>query len=141
MISLPDKISETIRTIIETTGRDVTFETILYGACSVCSGTDAFCASCYGTGTTSAVSGYRVKAKIEWKDANRRLYRSASHDFEGDVRLTIAYDDRTYFAIRSSKYAIVDQNRCKINAVYPGGVNINRIYVLLTQEEQNKRVG
>lgn len=117
------------------------FETIVYIDCVACSGFNSFCPQCHGTNTVATISGMNALAKVEWKSANRRVYRSASHDFEGDVRLTVAFDAEVFSGILRSKHAIVDSYRCKINAVYPGGVNTNRVYVLLTQEEQNQRVG
>lgn len=141
MISLPERISDTIRAIIEKTGRPVTFETIVYLPCVTCSGHNPFCSQCHGTNVVPTVSGLQAVAKIEWKNANKRVYKSASHDFEGDARLTLAFDAVLYSGILKSKHVVVDNYRCKINATYPGGININRIYVLVTQEERNQRTG
>lgn len=141
MISLPSGVSDVVRAIIDATGRDVVFETISYRDCVVCSGSDPFCTVCHGTNREAVISGFTTRAKIEWKNANRRVYRPASHDFEGSVRLTVAAVSGVADVISRSKRAIVDGYVCFIRAVYPGGVGSNRIYVLLDQDERNTRTG
>jgi hypothetical protein len=130
-----------VKSIIETTGRPVYFRSVVYSGCVLCSGSNPFCTNCNGTNQVEYEQVYEVIAAIKWKDGGERMYRSASHEFEGDARLTISYEPSIYDIIRSSKYVIVDNNNCFITKLFLGGIYNNRIYVVVKQQEENLRVG
>ncbi|SRR5258706_9515977 len=131
--------------IIDVTGRDVTFNcTSGLSVCPTCSGSDPFCVTCGGNKFTDTPYTRSIKCSVRWTGANQKIYRPQGQTVEGDCTLVVpALDDdidRLLYDVRS---VIVDNKKCVIKKFYGGGSPINRVYVVLRQDDttDGHRVG
>lgn len=152
MVAIPklsdDLEADIVHSIINTTGRDVTItQLISRGACPLCGGSDPFCILCQGNTTVDITSSVYAKAKVKWQGSDQRLYKPEGQYPEGDcvVTLRCAADGtivESGIQIERVTSVIVDNKKCVLDKWYYRGSPINRVYMVLKQDENGvQRVG
>lgn len=137
--------SEVVSGILNVTGRDVVFTyTVSSGPCPVCGGGDPFCPTCHGEPAVEVMATKTLTAAVRWKWADMKMYTPLGQFVQGDCVLVIYSPaqelDDLLFRTRS---VTVDSRSCVVDSWYYRGAPINRVYVVLKEDESltGHRVG
>lgn len=136
-----DFVFDVVEEIINSTGRTVSFISVTYRPCTVCSGSDPLCSACSGTNREEVTEQRDVMAVVRWKSAEERFMERSGQYFVGDVVLVVLNKDNIHEFLRSCKVAIVDGIRCEIVSFNFEGIYQNRINITLVQADGNRRIG
>lgn len=132
-------ITQGVLDIIDTVGRDVTFEYVAStGICPVCSGTNPFCGTCNGNPTYDTLATLTVTAAIYWKISTvpeTKKYRPEGQYIEGDCQLKVPLDSITSEVLDKTRRVTVDGKYCTIKGYYiKGSPETNRYQIVLNEE-------
>lgn len=134
--------ADIVRSIIAATGRDIT---IVYSSgripCPVCAGTNPFCTTCEGNPTVDMTASGTFTARVNWSGVEKKIYEPTGQSPEGDCVVTIAATasgelSATRYIVEKALHAIVDARRCIIDRWYFKGSPINRIYLVLKEDDK-----
>lgn len=143
-IIFPNDTVDTIDSIRDAIGRDVTFRTTISSiACTTCSldpvtnlSTDPFCVECEGAYWITVFSGIPVKAHITWGHSDETNWVTGGQYFEGDCRIQLKYTDENITIIDNAESVEVDGKTMDIRKRILRGVpEINRILLDLIEKE------
>lgn len=136
-----------ITSIINAVGRDVILTSVQSrGLCPVCSGNDPFCPVCGGNATSDTTANTTVRANIVWKGSDAKLYRPEGQFVEGDCLIDfvlITSFTITDALLKRALSVTVDERICTIKRWYYEGSPINRVTLVLTQDDDlgGQRIG
>jgi len=133
-ITFPDT-RDTINSIRDAIGRDVTFISSTVSGCSVCTldpftdtATDSFCPTCSGLYWIPTYSGTDILAHITWGSADINNWYTAGWQFDGDVRIQIELTVANLAAVDNCDWVEVDGKKVEIKKRILRGVpGLNRI--------------
>lgn len=145
----PDVEYDIINSIIQAVGRDIIITYVdTRTVCPVCGGNDPFCPTCHGNPTVDATLTKTVKANIRWKGSDAKVYRPEGQFMDGDCLVNFVLDvPETYtqmdVILKKATAVTVDNRLCVIHNWYYKGSPINRVYLVLKQDESvgGQRVG
>lgn len=136
-ISFPSNTRDTIESIIDAIGRNVTFYTSTVSGCTASgcgldpvtnTAINSFCTVCSGLYWIPTWSGHDIKAHITWKFSDETTYHPGGIVFLGDGIVKIMYSGPYMDIINSTEYIGVDGKQADIQKVTLLGVpSINRI--------------
>ncbi len=96
-----------------------------------------FCATCSGFYWINTISGYRIKAYIQWGRGEIPIWERGGTIIDGDCLVQMKYLPATITAIEDSKNFIVDGKKLiKESVEYRGVPDINRVLVTLKDVEK-----
>jgi len=125
-----------IDSIINAVGRDILLQTVSERQeCYVCSGSDAYCLTCSGEGYVTTVKLESYKAKVLWASSENTVYTKAGQFVEGDVVVTLPYVEGLQENLSKTKLVFVDNRACIIDKYVLEGSPVNRIRVILKEDE------
>jgi hypothetical protein len=146
IIAFPAGTRNTIESIINAIGRDVTFFTSTPSGCtqSGCgldpvtdTSINSFCPVCSGLYWIPVWSGTDIKAHITWKYSDEYQFNTGGTTFLGDGIVKVMYSGPYMSVINSTEYMVVDGKCADIQRVTLLGVpSINRI--ILDFKERSK---
>lgn len=122
--------------IINATGRDVIFRASSgLITCPTCGGNDPFCATCSGNATIDQPYDYTQIASVRWKESERKSYKPQGQAVEGDCTIVLAYNTLLETVLKQTRTVVVDNRACTIRSYKRAGYNVNRMYVVLNEDE------
>jgi len=138
-----------INSIIQTVGRTITLKyASVRVTCPVCAGNDPFCPTCSGNGTVDTTLTQDVVANIRWKGSDAKIYRPEGQFMDGDCLVNFTVDSPGMYAdldtlLKKVTTVIVDNRVCVVHNWYFKGSPINRVYLVLKQDESvgGQRIG
>jgi hypothetical protein len=138
-----------ISSIIDAVGQPVTLTYITERiVCTACGGNDPFCSVCHGNPTIDTIAEKIVQANIKWKGSDQKIYRPEGQFVEGDclINFTVnGVDDyiTTDALLKQVTSVTVDNRICTVTRWYFRGSPINRVYLVLVQDENigGQRIG
>lgn len=132
--------------IIDTVGREITLNyvdgTVL---CVTCSGGDPFCLVCSGLANIETLGSETVTARVQWGPSEKKIYTPVGQYVEGDCKITFSVTNKedTDLLLRKTRTVTVDGRSCVIDKWYYKGQPINRVYLILNEDEdlEGYRIG
>lgn len=145
-ISWPSNTRNTIESIIDAIGRNVTFYTATISGCTASgcgldpvtdTSINSFCPVCSGSYWISTMSGYNIKAHVTWKFSGQEEFHTGGSVFLGDGIVKVMYSGPYMDVINNAEYMAVDGKQVDIQRVTLLGVpSVNRI--ILDFKERNE---
>lgn len=134
-----------IDSIIQATGRIVSFTLVTLSLCPVCGGTDPFCVTCNGQALIDTPSTITKTASVRWGKSEKKIYQPQGQDIEGDCLIVFSTEDivATDHMLQQTRTILVDNRVCVIDKWYYKGQPINRCYVVLNEDKNvnGNRIG
>lgn len=127
---------DVVNGIINTVGRSIDLS--MHGDsidCPTCSGSDAYCLTCSGYGYISDKSKISVIASILWASSENTVYTKAGQFIEGDCVVILPYEKDLQEKLSKTQSVIVDNRSCVIDKWVVEGSPVNRIRVILKEDE------
>lgn len=140
---------DVVHSILDVTSRQVgfVFDSGLVD-CPVCGGNDPFCATCGGNRKIRNTVTVSLPAKVKWTAMDDRIYTKLGQAVDGDCLLTLpvtesgALYQASGYALETLVSATVDGRLCTVDKWYFKGDPINRVYIVLHQDEGRvQRIG
>ena len=145
MIAAFPQTRETINSIINEDGRDVTFYIVeSKSGCQDCSldpitdtSTDSFCLTCSGEYWIPLFSGWTVTAHVTWGKSESRSWETGGMIDNGDCTVKFIYSGGYEEIVHSSQWVDVDGRYMNVEKILLRGVpEVNRIVVSLKEKER-----
>ena len=147
-ITFPSDTKDTIDEIRDAIGRTIIFnQFVTTSGCPTpgCSldpvtqtSTNSFCPTCGGVYWINVYTGASVTAHVRWKSMDDAIRYPGGDIFEGECRAQIEYSAANITIINNSDTVQVDEKLMGIERViYKGVPELNRIVLILNEEEDN----
>lgn len=102
--------------------------------CPVCSGTDAFCATCGGNQYIVTITDVETFGTVLWKNMEQRRYNPLGITMEGDANADLIYTEELEEQLLHTKYVTTNGRKCSIKSWVFGGAPINRVKLILLED-------
>jgi hypothetical protein len=134
-----------IDSIIQATGRIVSFVLATLTLCPVCGGTNPFCTTCNGQTFIDTTNTITKTASVRWGKSEKKIYQPQGQDIEGDCLIVFSTEDTedTDHMMQQTRSILIDNRVCVIDKWYYKGQPINRCYVVLNEDKNlsGNRIG
>lgn len=143
IITTPDDQTkfDIVNSIIQAVARPVDFVQVIgTSICTTCSGLDPFCLTCSGEPNIEITQITTIQSSIKWGPSEDKIYTPNGQYVEGDCVIIFPINvsgdivDSDHL-LQSTKKVIVNNRSCIIDTWYYRGSPINRVYVILREDE------
>lgn len=131
-----------VHSIINATGRDVIITYVISrGVCPICGGTNPFCPTCSGSPTVDITGTTTFTGRVKWAGSDRKRYEPVGQIVEGDCLVTLPTTTSgdvlsTGLLLEKAVNVTVDSRVCVIDKWYFRGNPINRVYLVLNEDDK-----